>query len=347
MPFLQLKVHLRSLIIVALVPVAAAQDSKPALTPSNDDGRGTFRIATIAEKRVARVGTHEITIGEILKTAANFYPDITKDFDSGYGEQFLASEEFDKWIDAYIDLLVIKRDSRIHNFLPPKNLLDAAFVEHARLLAPRSVARLNPNPASRPANAMNDAAEQVRRMYGFEVARNVQLHPLVPPLLDHEALRLELVKSPKLLTGLVRARSFVIATREPGARRFDRERRLQIASDAERVAARLRQGESFLEVAAQVTGSTDSRSKDTMPWISQKTPLPVAVLRALFKAKEGEIVGPIEVFEGLYIAKVEEIGNARAEEFTTVVDTLSSIIRRDEEYDLLMKLKREVEIVIY
>jgi parvulin-like peptidyl-prolyl isomerase len=324
----------------------ASRPAAPSPAPP-DDGRGTFRIVSVKDKAVARVGTEEITIGDILGTVGEFYPEVATDFDSDYGATFLQSEPFDLWVDAYIDLVVLRRDPRVTQLLPAKAALEAGFYQQAKLLAPAHVARLEPNPPTAPPNAMNLAIEQVRRVHGLEVARAVRLNELVPAYKEPADLRRKLVEHPRWMVERVRVHQLVLAVRDAGQRRFERERRERIRTDAERVAERLRKGESFAEVSAQVTGRSESRPKDTLPWISQESPLPVPVLRALFASKVGDIVGPIEIREGFFIGQTEEFGSAPAEDFDKCAARLADIARREEQYDLLAKLKSAVEIVLY
>jgi len=68
---------------------------------------------------------------------------------------------------------------------------------------------------------------------------------------------------------------------------------------------------------------------------------------SIFSTKAGELVGPIETRDGYYIAKIQEIGRLPPEDFEKNAALLSTLIRREQEYDLLLKLRRDVEIIVY
>lgn len=319
----------------------------PQSQPSADAKKQQFQLEAIKKRPVARVGTHEVTAGEILEAARVFFPKIEEELNSAYGDWFFSSDTFDEWIDAYIDLLVLARHERSNGVMPDAAAIETAITDRGKLALVRIGKKMTAETATQPSRDLELAKEQVRRKQGFDAAREARLDQLVAPVTDLPELRRALYKNPGFIVNRVRARHLTIATRDPGKRRFDRERREHIREDAERVLSRLRGGESFADVSAQVTGRAESRPKDTMPWISETSPLPVAVLRALFAAKEGEFVGPIETGDGFYIGKVEETSKAPVPDFDKAAPTLQQLLRREDQYDLLLKLRGQVEIVVY
>ncbi|MBI3818516.1 MAG: peptidyl-prolyl cis-trans isomerase [Planctomycetes bacterium] len=311
------------------------------------EAKQQFLFDKIKLRPVARVGTREITVGDVIEGAAAFHPRIADEIRSGYGDWFLSSDTFDQWIDCYVDLFVLARDERVKTVMPESAAIESIIADMAmRNLASVHNKSAGP-PASLPAHEVAVAMDQIRRSQGFEAARQARLDQLVPIVTELQTLRQELLKKPSLLMDQVRARHLNITVRDVGQRRFPRERRERIREDAQRVLARLRSGDNFSEVSAQLTGSPDTRAKETLPWISQTTPLPVPVLRALFAAKAGEFVGPIETRDGFYIGKVEETGKAHAEEFEHWVPLLQQILRRESQFDLMLKLRGSVDILFY
>lgn len=320
----------------------AAQDA-PASAASTP---GEARKDALAQ-RVARVGTREVTVGNVLEAAKSFFPNVMEEIQTGYGEWFLSSEHFDAWIDAYLDLLVLARHPGVQTIMPPGPVLEAALLERAHLQMDMSTSRIERTPGSRPAAKVEAALAQVRRIHGFEVARQARLDELVAERTEAYELRRVLYQKPHLIDGRVRARHLTVAIRDAGMRRFPRDRRERIREDAERLATRLRSGDSFHEASLAVTGAPASRPKDTLPWIAETSRLPIPVLRALFEASAGDIVGPVEIADGFYIGKVEETSKTAPQDFEKIHGTLRQLVRREDQYDLLQKLRSEVQIIIY
>jgi hypothetical protein len=316
-------------------------ESAPASRP--------FRLADRMAKPVARVGSREITTGEILQAARAFYPEVLDELDSPYGEQFLDSYAFDDWVDAYVDLCVLERDPRIQALLPDPTILERGIVERARLLAPPQ--QKSPRSESRPSDAgppPKAAIERARRFFGFDVARQIQLDSLVPRVTDPQALRRALTAEPWKVNARLRIRDLLLPTRsDPNDKRFERDKREGVRLDAERVLGRWRGGEAFEDLAKQIRGKHDARAVDTLPWIAYDSPLPIPVVRALFAASKGDFVGPIETRDGAFIAKILDREITPAGDFETVKDRFATILRRDAQADLLAKLRGDVAVLVY
>jgi hypothetical protein len=324
-------------------PSAEAQgpESSPASRP--------FRLADRISRPVARVGAREITVGEIVNAARAFYPTVLEELDSPYGEQFLDSSAFDDWVDAYVDLCVLQRDPRIQSLLPNPTILERGLVERARLLAPPQQKGAHPDSRPTAADPVPPAAlERARRFFGFDVARRIQLDSLVAPIADAQALRRELTADPWKINARLRVRNLLLPIRgDTNDKRIARERREGVRLDAERLLARLRGGEPFAEVAAQVRGKHELRPTDVLPWISYDSPLPIPVVRALFAASKGDFVGPIETRDGIYLGLIVDREIAPAGDFEAVRERLATLLRRDAEADLLAKLRGEVAVLVY
>lgn len=329
------------------LPAAGQAARAPQTSPASAPQKQQFQIEITKKKPVARVGTREITIGEVIAAAKSFYPNIEEELNSSYGDWFLSSETMDEWIDAYLDLVVLARDERVTSVMPDFAAIDRAIRARVVEAHERAGRKIDPGAASRPNRELDLAVEQARRIHGFDAAREARLDELVPAMTQAADLRREFYKSPGMVGDRVRVRHLTVATRDEGQRRFEFARRDRIREDSERVAARLRTGENFSDVCAQVTGKPDLRAKETLPWLSFDVPLPVPILRAIFAAKEGEIVGPIETRDGYYIGRIEEVSKAPAEDFDKVAPRVQMIVRREEQYNLLLKLREKVQIVIY
>jgi len=298
-----------------------------------------------ASRPVARFGTHEVTIGEIVDAALRFYPEARTELDTPYGEQFFDSPEMDGWIAAYLDLLTLARDPRSNGALPPKAAIDRAIEERAG-----SLQRAPNAPASSPAAPDEAARGRARRLYGFEAARQARLDELVPEIRDRNEVRRYVQAHPEEAIGRIRARFLDFSARDATGKRWPRARREQVRSDAERVLARLRAGEPFDDVERQVehpSTSRPARPRETLRWIAYDgTPLPAPLLRALFRSKE-DLVGPIETRDGYTIAKIEERARRAPLDFEAMADPLARQARRDAQLDLLESLRADVSIVVY
>lgn len=307
------------------------------------------RWPRVAATPVGRFGVRDVTIGEITAAAETFYPSVYTELDSGYGGTFFASGTFDDWIDAYFDLLALERDPRVPRRLPDSREIEKALV--ARAVAPepgRLAAYFATSPSGAPREPTKSEVEKARRFLGFDVARQVQLDKLVPARTDEAELRRILTRETWKLNVRLRVRHLLLPIRdEVTEKRFPRERRANVMEDAERLLVRLRQGEPFEAVVRQVQGPRELRPKDTLPWLSYDAPLPMRVLRALFEAEKGACVGPIETRDGIYVGLVEDRERVALREFTFLRDRWIQVVRRDEQFDLLEKLRSEVSIVIF
>jgi hypothetical protein len=337
--------------VAACLALAAQDASRPAPAgPKTGDAKSWDKTAweKVASRPVARVGTREITVGEMVRDAVPFFPNAVDEWGSDYGAAMLESPVLDDWVDAYVDLCVLRRDARVESLLPPARLLDPALRERAQELTPGRPQ--STTAATRPATGEPTKAslEWVRRNLGFEVARNVQLDTLVPLITDEQTLRRRSQLYKGTLNARLRVRNLLLPIRdETTQKRFARARRENARLDGERLASRIRAGESFASVSQTVLGKSDSRPKDTLPWLSYDAPLPVPVLRALFAAEAGSVVGPIETRDGFYLGFVEDRQAAPPRDAASFLGQAAQILRRDDQYDLLLKLRSEVAIVIY
>ncbi|MBL8694437.1 MAG: peptidylprolyl isomerase [Planctomycetes bacterium] len=339
-------------------PIQSAP-SQPNAASSKESGF----LAQLEPRVVARVGAHEVTIGEMLQAARAFYPEARTELDSEYGRAFFDSAAFDGWVDAYVDCLALTRDERVAgqlspaHVIPPAELLRRALLERAATVdrppsrLPESAPVDGAGPLTLEVEIQTTAYEQTRRLYGFECARQARLDQLVEPVTDPGVLRQHLIAHPLETVGRVRLRHLLISTRdETTGKRFDRARREQLRRDAEGVASRLRAGEKFEEVVAQVRGKAELRPKDTLPWISYHSTLPAPLLRELFKdapARENEIIGPIETRDGYYVGLILEQVRARPPEFTRITDQLSRDVRIASQLALLEKVRAAGTVIIY
>ncbi len=335
-----------SIPLASLGSLLLASAALQGVPPSTAAAKPDEALAALLRAPVARVGSQEITAEAIVSAAEWFYPEVRAEFAGGYGEAFLASGVFDDWVDAYIDLLILRREPRVKGFMPSREAFDRALREWAASV-PARLPAAGETPAR---DAPSDTRiERTRRLHGFEAARQAQLDELVPLVTDRETLQRRLVLSPMKAVGRLRMRTIVLSTRDPlSGKRLPFARRARVREDAQRLYERLQAGESFETIQGQVRGAHDERPVETLPWISFDAPFPAPLLRALFEASPDQIhVGPLETRDGWVIARIEDRTRIVTPDFEELVEPLASSLRRDSQYELLQKLRGEVDIVVH
>jgi hypothetical protein len=316
-----------------------------------DSGAATRseRWTKLAARPLARYGSREVTFGELAEAVSPIYPDVYKELDSAYGETFCDSGALDDWLDAYLDLLALQRDPRSKGLLPSVKDWERGLYERAAAPVPgRLAAYFASSTPANPKEPTKTEIEKARRLVPFETARQVQLDKLVPPKTEEAELRRMLLKDAWKLNTRIRARHLILPIRdEVTEKRFPRDRRENVKSEAERLLARLRGGEPYAHVASQVRGTTDSRPADTLPWLTYDTPLPIPVLRALFESEARQYVGPVETRDGVYIGFVEARERIALPEFGLIRERWIHLVRREEQFALLEKVRGEVAVVVF
>ncbi len=135
----------------------------------------------------------------------------------------------------------------------------------------------------------------------------------------------------------VRARHLLVATSE-GAEAEKKARRR-----AEEILARVRAGEDFAKLAAELSEDAATKEKGGDLGFFAKGKMAPEFEAAAFAAKAGEAVGPVKTTYGFHLIKVEEIREPILRPFEVVKQPLQKRLVRERQQMLVSALLKEIK----
>jgi peptidyl-prolyl cis-trans isomerase C len=123
---------------------------------------------------------------------------------------------------------------------------------------------------------------------------------------------------------------------------------IAVATEAEAQAAlvRIKKGESFAKVASSVSLAPNKKDGGAIGWVQAGQTLPQIASVLLTLSKGQESPEPIKMPEGYYLVKLEDKKTSKPPSFETAKTAIRAGLTQKRQYDYLMQIRQDANIVI-
>jgi parvulin-like peptidyl-prolyl isomerase len=97
----------------------------------------------------------------------------------------------------------------------------------------------------------------------------------------------------------------------------------------EKARARIEQGEAFEDVAREVSSDQSAIEGGDIGWVTESSPLPKDLQKAILELSEGEMTGVLESPHGLHVFKAKEVKQAGTVPFEEVREDIRTRMKRE------------------